>query len=195
MDTHAIRQAVRRASRWAQYELRPADRDRDVYDYVQAQAPDYFPAVVDNASLIFEVLFAPEERIVVVRRRFRGRRSRFRSSDYWLRLMAPSMRATVVYGKPRRVGGSWQREAYASGLRSDFDHRRAFRAVAHADFSIAPSIGGDLIVVSAERAVTFRQYDDRGAYVHTEDARVLERWPPDVRALEIDRGEGGRGRF
>lgn len=168
-------------------ELRPTDRNLDEYDYIQAVKPNYFPTVIDAASLVFESTFAPDEAIAMLCRRWGSKRTHIRTSGFGLKQVQFDQDVSLSFKKRKtKERGIWIREALVLGDRRKFNHRNIFLGIAHADFNIQPMIREWVVFVSLQKELVYFMYDDRGVLIASPSKETLPTLPENLNILRYE---------
>ena len=180
-----VEDTLRRVDHAVRFELRPPDRRRDVYDYIQARDPSYFTTVVNNATSVFRSVFSRDEPIALLVRIWSDKRNkRIRHSAYWLQQVSMESRRSMKIRKRKgEEGEGWWREALMTGVPGDFSCRSLSHGIAHADFGNPYAIPGDFYFVSVARSVVFHMYDDRGLIVAASSPDSIPEWPPELKSI------------
>ena len=177
---------LKRTNHLIRFELRPEDRNRDEYDYIQAEAPNYFQTIVNRASEIFETCFSSSEEVDILCVRFRGkRRDRIYKSTYWISCIENLER--IKYIKPTLYDNhQWIRKVAVKSKRASIDYKSLFLAIAHQDFGRSPKVDDSLYFLDHEKELVFYMYDDRGLWIASTSDNNFPNFSDDLEKLIIE---------
>ena len=159
------------------FELRVSARNRKAPDHVQAHHPEYFSTATGHGVQLFEQVYAPDEPILVMYRRYGTRRSRIRGRRLQGMLGEPKSTLAVRrfrYAKRRRW--IWAREALMKCRPTPHQVAAVFDRIVRAD--LGGEERGQYFFVSPDSGIVFHLYDDRGAVVAGPRDVLPDDWGP-----------------